>query len=481
MNAEKIAINKIVPNTGQIEGLPKNPRTIRGEKFDKLKASIQEDPQLMEARPLMVIERAGQYVTIGGNMRLDACRGLGWQEVPCVVLPLSTSTETLKRYIIKDNAAFGDWDWDLLADEWDSEQLADWGLDLPDDWQGENIGEGEGPNDIKERYNSLADIFGIFPSSIIDCRKGDILDRRKEWINMGLKSEVGRGDNLTFKKSAQSPIGYELKNELRKKLGREPNWDEVFKYAEDKGIKLLNGTSIFNPAVCELMYKWFCPIGGTIIDPFAGGSVRGIVAGKLGYVYNGIDIREEQITANIENANSILIGEQRKNVKWYCGDSNDILDSINGDFDMIFSCPPYADLEVYSDNPKDLSTMKYEQFIEVYRSIINKACAHLKNNRFAVFVVGDIRDKKGFYRGFIEHTIHAFEDCGLHLYNHIIQIDPLGSGAIRASKTMETRKVLKTHQNIIVMYKGDICSDIKSDFVDLRSSIKDIDIENNEY
>lgn len=131
MKLETIAISKVVANTGQVEGLPKNPRKIDASKLDKLKASIQQDRALMEARPLMVIERGGQYVTIGGNMRLEACRQLGWQEVPCVVLPLATDAETLKRYVLKDNASFGDWDFDALQVDFDMELLQACDIELP--------------------------------------------------------------------------------------------------------------------------------------------------------------------------------------------------------------------------------------------------------------------------------------------------------------------------------------------------------------
>ena len=86
----------------------------------------------------------------------------------------------------------------------------------------------------------------------------------------------------------------------------------------------------------------------------------------------------------------------------------------------MFSCPPYADLEVYSDLKEDLSNMDYKDFIAVYREIIRKSCELLKEDRFAVFVVGDVRDKKGFYQNFVSDTIMAFWNCGVILYNEMI-------------------------------------------------------------
>lgn len=123
---------------------------------------------------------------------------------------------------------------------------------------------------------------------------------------------------------------------------------------------------------------------------------------------------------------------------------------------MVFSCPPYADLEVYSDDPRDISNMSYDDFLKVYRNIINKACNKLKDNRFAVWVIGDVRDKKGFYRDFITDTKKAFYDSGLKLYNEIILIEAGGTASLRAGKVFQAgRKTVKTHQNVLVFYKGD--------------------------
>jgi DNA modification methylase len=214
------------------------------------------------------------------------------------------------------------------------------------------------------------------------------------------------------------------------------------------------GTSIFDPVLCELVYRWFCTPGGIVIDPFAGGSVRGIVASHLGLQYIGIDLRPEQIEANREQAARIAKDPQPV---WIVGDSRNI-GTLCTDVkaDLIFSCPPYADLERYSDDPLDLSTMDYPVFIEAYRAIIAASCSTLKPNRFACFVVGDIRDREGFYRGFVSDTRQAFEDCGLHLYNEAVLVTAVGSLPIRVGKQFSGgRKLGKTHQNVLVFYNGD--------------------------
>ncbi len=217
-----------------------------------------------------------------------------------------------------------------------------------------------------------------------------------------------------------------------------------------------SGTSIFDPVLCELAYRWFSPPGGTVLDPFAGGSVRGIVASKLGRQYVGVELRAEQVEANCAQCSEIC-GDDEHPPAWVCGDSRNIdKHCADVDADMVFSCPPYADLERYSDDPADLSTMDYADFRAVYFEIIAKACARLRPDRFACFVVGEVRDNKGAYIDFVGDTVQAFRDAGLAYYNEAILITAAGSLPIRAGKQFSSsRKLGKTHQNVLVFVKGD--------------------------
>lgn len=213
-----------------------------------------------------------------------------------------------------------------------------------------------------------------------------------------------------------------------------------------------SGTSIFDPVLCELAYRWFSPARGKVLDPFAGGSVRGIVASVLGRAYTGVELRAEQVAANRAQAD-IATGPAPV---WVCGDSRDIPEIAPGPYDMVFSCPPYAHLEVYSDDPRDLSTMGYPDFLAAYRRIIAAACAQLAPDSFAVFVVGEVRDKRGNYLNFVGDTVKAFLDAGLSFYNEAILITAVGSLPIRVGKQFAaSRKLGKTHQNILVFVKGD--------------------------
>lgn len=117
---EKIKISKVKNNE-------KNPRFIKDSKFKKLVQSIKEFPEMLEKRPIVVDE---DYIVLGGNMRLRACKEAGLKEVHVNVAKGWTEKQ-IRAFIVKDNVGFGEWDWDVLANEWDNEQLYDWGLDLP--------------------------------------------------------------------------------------------------------------------------------------------------------------------------------------------------------------------------------------------------------------------------------------------------------------------------------------------------------------
>ena len=213
-----------------------------------------------------------------------------------------------------------------------------------------------------------------------------------------------------------------------------------------------SGTSIFDPVVCEIAYRWFCPPAGVVLDPFAGGSVRGIVASHLGRRYIGIELQAKQIAANIAQLG--LAKEPAP--EWRQGDAR-ALDALAGDItaDFIFSCPPYWNLEIYSDDPADLSTMPLQEFTQAYRAIIAKACARLRDHRFAVWVVSDVRDESGCYINLPGRTIDAFEAAGLRLYNEAILVTAVGSLPIRVRRAFEiSRKLGRTHQNILIFVKG---------------------------
>jgi hypothetical protein len=274
---------------------------------------------------------------------------------------------------------------------------------------------------------------------------------------VGDGSSKKTGGVLMAAPSSADPAFYDKKRAAEARLGRALTTAEFLAdhYEQPEGSTIAaTGTSIFDPVLCELAYRWFAPPGGLILDPFAGGSVRGIVASKLGRRYFGCELRSEQVEANRAQADRICDDPMPV---WHVGDSRDIVDHAAGiEADFLFSCPPYADLEVYSDDPLDLSTLAYEDFREAYFQIVAESAKLLRDDRFACFVVGEVRGKDGAYYGFVPDTIEAFRRAGLAFYNEGILVTSAGSLPIRAGKQFDSsRKLGKTHQNLLVFVKGD--------------------------
>ncbi len=410
MEIEVLNIDDLIPYENNAKEHPK-------EQIEQIKKSIIE---FNNNDPIAIDEN---NVIIEGHGRHEALKQLGYEQVECIRLShLNEEQKKAYRLIHNKLTMNSDYDFNLLEQELMNIQDIDM---LEFDFDMSFLNEDE--EEIKEEASKkLTDEFLIPPISVFDTRQGYWQDRKRAWKSLGISSDVGRDEAL---------LGQGLKQ-----------------LAEKQGSKTLTGTSIFDPVLCEVMYKWFNVHEGSIFDCFAGGSVRGIVAEKLGYKYTGIDLRKEQIEANILNAQ-----EMGLNPTWICDDSlNADLYVEDYSVDLLFSCPPYADLEVYSDDERDISNMDYEQFKEVYRKIIDISCRKVKNDRFAIFVVGDVRDKKGYYRNFIDYTKECFNKNGFMTYNEIILLEQLGTIPLRARYVFKKRKVAKAHQNILIFYKGDI-------------------------
>ena len=273
----------------------------------------------------------------------------------------------------------------------------------------------------------LRDKFIEPPFSVLDTKSANWQNRKRNWMKLAMKSEIGRDSRLAY---------------------------NTQQWVQDKGMKGWSsknaGTSIFDPALCELIYHWFCKEKGEILDPFAGGSVRGIVANYLSYNYTGIELRQEQVESNYEQGREILPDNCPH---WICGDSNKELNDFDKSFDFVFSCPPYGDLEKYSDLKDDISNMTYNEFLKVYESIIFKSCKLLKRDCYACFVIGEFRDKKGNYRGFVADTINAFKKAGMQYYNEAVLLTSLGNASMRAKGNMVSEKLVKVHQTILIFKK----------------------------
>lgn len=308
-----------------------------------------------------------------------------------------------------------------------------------------------------ESASPVAQKFIVPPFSVLNTRDVDWQNRKRAWASIGIRGEIGR-DAEAYGCGSSGDMSKSMRTEVRDRSSMDPmpesSKEDYQRIVLDSnfGSGVKGGVSIFDPVLCELIYRWFSAPGQQIVDPFAGGSVRGIVASCLGRKYWGCDLRQEQIDANREQGAELCKGDNMP--EWVCGCSREKLVAAPM-ADLVFSCPPYGDLEEYSQDPLDLSCMAHGAFVESYRAIIAQAVARLRPDRFACFVVGDFRDSKGFYRNFVSETIRAFEDAGAMLYNEAILVTSVGSACMRVTRQFEAgRKFAKTHQNILVFCKG---------------------------
>ena len=289
--------------------------------------------------------------------------------------------------------------------------------------------------------NLLKDKYGWPPFSVINTISHDWQRRKDEWEVLFHDSTVGRD----VKRYNATPTN-------------------TFS-ARGADAKQAESVSEFDPYLAELMYRWFSREGDTILDPFAGGCVRGVVASVLGKEYYGIDLNPSQVLANKDQIADLQ--ERYTNLagfaKYLCADADECL-HLFPEADMIFTCPPYYNLEQYTNDPRDLSRQpSYEQFREKYASILYRATQKLKDNSFFVIVVSEVREEprgieKSNFVGLVPDTIHILRDkCGLSYYNEIIVMNNIGSLPIRAPKYFDqSRKIGRMHQNCLVFYKGDL-------------------------
>lgn len=373
--------------------------------------------------------------------------------------------------------------------------------------------------------------FGVVPFSVLDARQGYWQNRKREWVELGIKGEEGRADipsannicseqwgrgaatedatewgaQQTGPNSPYRTHGYKKDAGKCFGSGRPGDLQTEFKernVAEEKGFGFaaaenaaldektqralgvyaatngavqeraggVAGTSVFDPVLCEMIYKWFAKPGGRILDPFAGESTKGIVASFLGYQYTGVELRQGQVDTN--NAQALLVqekvrqrtGEEIPLPTWVQGDSSQLTDVLDehepfaDGYDFIWTSPPYFDLEIYSKSEKDGSAFEtYPKFMAWYKDIFGQAVARLKPNRFVAVKVGEIRDDSasGFYRNFEADNIRVFEELGLHHYNRIVLVTAVGSLPVRiGSQFPKYRKVGNTHQMIYIFWKG---------------------------
>lgn len=402
-----------------------NARTHSPEQVAKIAASMFE---FGFTNPILVDSKDG---IIAGHGRLMAAKEVGLSEVPVIVLDHLSEAQR-RAYILADNrlALDAGWDEDKLAEElaW----LAQDGFDVAlTGFSDEEIAElvpsddeGDLSSADREPPAFLSERFGVPPFSILDTRQGYWQDRKRKWRDI-------IGDNGESREETLFKAGDSESSQKMAEIGT---------------------VSILDPVMAEVMLRWFCPPGGHTFDTFAGDTVFGFVSGMLGRPFVGIELREEQAALNDQRCTDAGLP-----ARYICDDGQNVLKHLPAESrDFFFSCPPYFDLEVYSDDPRDASNQgDYEAFRQILDNAFSGAARVLKPNRFACVVMSNVRNKKGLYHDICGDIRAIMARNGLALYNEIILINAVGSASMRAGNYMKTRKVARTHQNVMLFFKGE--------------------------
>jgi hypothetical protein len=292
----------------------------------------------------------------------------------------------------------------------------------------------------------LGQRFGANPFSTLDAKQGVWQQRKKEWHAL-FDSSLGRDDDL-------------LGPGLRKMLPESSK---------------LNGTSVFDPVLMEQLLDWYVPRPlhlsvrhrpVVVIDPFAGGVVRGFVAAAKGLLYIGIDVSTDQVEANRKQVGPEGKWDFAYPPCWIVGDGEDIEALVTTELrrrglepcaDALISCPPYYNLEEYKGGPNDLSGFpSYGAFLAKYQRIVTNAVRLLRPKALSIFVVGNVRDSRT-HAMYMLHTdtVAAFKQAGCSVHQDAVLITAIGTGAMRATRTMSAgAKLIPTHQNVVVTVKG---------------------------
>lgn len=429
--AEFLELNQLTEFQGEL-------KTLSHENYIKLRGEILETGF---AFPFHVWENDGLYFIIGGHQRkrtLLALRDEGFTIPPLPVVWVYANTYAdAKRRVLQDVSQYGTVERQglyqfLVENKMPVEQLQarfdvpEFKLDIPK-FKNEFFDEPEAQKDEEKRTGNLVKNFVVPPFSVLDTRQGYWRERKQMWLErMGEKGESRQG---TLSKGGDNIVA---------------------------GIN--NGVSILDPVLAEAMLKWFTRPGSHILDPFAGDTVFGYLAKALGHHFVGIELRNEQVLLNQKRCDT-LEGPGVGSAIYFEDTSENLDEYIKRDeqMDFLFSCPPYFDLEVYSDKPEDLSNQEtYEEFFTLISRILHKAVDKLKPNSFACIVITELRNKNGEYYNFVGDMVRIMTEAGLEYYNELILLNAIGTAQMRANRYMVNRKMVRVHQNVLVFYKGDV-------------------------
>lgn len=424
--------------------------------YEKLKRSIEHFGYV---EPVIVNDRTG--LVVGGHQRVKVLKDLGYTEIEVVHVDLDEANEKALNIALNK-----------ISGEWDAEKLEDLLRELNLNEDLDVLLTGFDTSELDTLFSGSLDDDDETEDEDGEYNKNKLnKDKHKDWLN-------NSGDD---RKTLKERFGYNPFSVLNASIlyTNDSDWTKSVKWwrelIKDTGegrpkatvMHAIGGygetVSILDPALCELVCKWFLPAadGNKVFDTFAGDTVFGFVSSFLGNNFTGIELREEQA-----NYNNKRVTEFGLPARYICDDALNVLKHFETESqDLYFSCPPYFDLEVYSDKENDASNQEtYEDFYAILDKAFTDAVKCLKENRFAVVVCGDVRDKKtGEYYDFPGDIKRTFKNAGCKLWSELILCNKLGSAIYRANNQMKTRKIVKVHQNVLVFYKGD-SSKIKDEF-----------------
>lgn len=215
-----------------------------------------------------------------------------------------------------------------------------------------------------------------------------------------------------------------------------------------KAINSGLGISVFNPDLAQKILALYAPKNANILDQFGGGGTRGIIAAMMGHKYTGVELRKEEvkrIKKQMDKLNlkfNILVGDST----YYSFE--------NEEFDFSYTCPPYYDLEVYSDDVRDLSFYEsYEGFMIDMQKVFQHNYQALKSGSFSVWVVGNFRDKDGRLRHFNGDVVRGMKEAGFVLWDELIWQGASSMAALRSGQFLANRKIVRIHEYILVFKK----------------------------
>jgi DNA modification methylase len=431
-----------------------------------------------------IVARFEDGEIIAGHTRLRAAEEIGLERVPVRFMTLEEAKSHALALADNKLGELAEWDdkkvLEVLEQELEGkyEAMRDVaGFDQAAiDILREKVAEEDERTNPRPKLPKLADRFLVPPFSVLDARQGYWQDRKRQWLALGIEPKIGSEVETHVGHVGKGDMVVQLaawaKNGRRKAAAHEPHNasvgsgglnQQLAPNAKRPGGKVgkaapgntpepsTTGTSVFDPVLCEIALRWFCPKGGRVLDPFAGGTSLGIVASTLGFNFVGVEVRANQVHAN-ERLNV-------KRAKWVLGDSAKIDEKFpGGQFDLVLTDPPYFNLEKYSGDKRDGSSRKdYATFMTWLRSILARAARVLRKDRFFVVKIGEVRGSDGNYVNLVGDTIRACMSAGLKYYNEAILITKLGSLPVRAGRVFSaSRKLGKTHQQVLVFVKGDV-------------------------